>query len=247
MAVWAIGDLHLSFGTPDKEMDIFGPEWKAHHEKIQSSWDSLITEEDLVLIPGDISWAMREEEAIPDLEWIHKRPGTKVMIKGNHDYWWGSATKVRKILPKSIHIISNDAFLFQDIAVGGARLWDSPQYNFSQYIEKKEAPKKMKEELFSLDENNRIFEREAHRLLLSVTAMNKDARVKIVMTHYPPISADLQDSVISQILANEHIDHVVFGHLHSLKKGQKLFGKKGNVSYHLVSADWLDFVPVRIL
>src|SRR4029077_20470111 len=112
MHIWAIGDLHLSFGCKSKEMHVFGESWLDHHEKIRTVWDSVVAPDDLVLIPGDISWAMHIEEAMADLEWIDKRPGFKVMIKGNHDYWWHAIGKVRKALPKSIHAIYNDAFVY---------------------------------------------------------------------------------------------------------------------------------------
>ena len=93
-SVWAIGDPHLSFGVPHKEMDLFGPLWKNRADKIKAAWDATVAPDDIVLIPGDISWAMRIEEALPDLQWIDERPGIKILIKGNHDYWWGSISKV---------------------------------------------------------------------------------------------------------------------------------------------------------
>ena len=102
MNIWAIGDLHLSFGVPDKSMDIFGPAWKDHAKQIEESWHRLIRPEDLVLIPGDISWAMRIEDAILDLQWIDRLSGTKLLLKGNHDYWWGSLKKIAAILPPSL-------------------------------------------------------------------------------------------------------------------------------------------------
>ncbi len=99
MAVWALADLHLSFGVPGKSMDLFGDKWAGHPEKIRTHWLRLIAPDDLVLLPGDISWAMHTEDAQPDLDFIAALPGTKVMIRGNHDYWWNSLNKVEKILP----------------------------------------------------------------------------------------------------------------------------------------------------
>ena len=244
--VWAIGDLHLSFGTPDKEMGIFGAEWKDHHAKIASFWDSHVHADDLVLIPGDISWAMKLEEAIPDLEWIHKRPGTKVLIKGNHDYWWGTTSKVRKVLPPSIHVIWNDAFQWNDVSIAGTRLWDSDEYSFAEYVAYKETAKAIEPAPHHTDEDKKIFLREIGRLQMSLQAMNKEITHKIVMTHYPPIGADLKDSHVSRMLEEGHIDIVVFGHLHSLKKGAQLFGEKNGVRYFLTSCDWLDFRLLRL-
>lgn len=246
MAIWTIGDLHLSFNTPGKEMALFGSQWIDHHAKIAQFWDEHVHADDLVLIPGDISWAMRLEQAKMDLEWIDARPGTKVLIRGNHDYWWDSASKIRKALPPSLHIISNDAFLWNDVAIGGARLWDSKEYSFSSFIDMKETKSSAEPPVKDIVEDEKIFEREVSRLALSLQAMNKNASLKIVMTHYPPISADLKDSTVSNMLKAAGIDIVVFGHLHSLKRDQKLFGIKEGVSYHLVSCDWLDFKLLKI-
>jgi uncharacterized protein len=250
MPIWVIGDLHLSFGCPGKEMDVFGPKWNKHHEKIRENWDKLITPDDLVLIPGDISWAMHMEQALADLEWIDKRPGTKVMIKGNHDFWWHSASKVRKALPKSIHIISNDAFVWNEVAIGGTRLWDSSEYNFMSCIDIQQGKAKAMEEFIPdekvKEENEKIFQRELLRLEMSLKGLNKNAKLKIAMTHYPPIGLDLKDSKASKIFENAGVKHVVFGHLHSIKDGLKLFGEKNGIEYHLTSCDFLNFLPIQI-
>lgn len=223
MAIWAIGDLHFSFGVPDKEMDIFGQKWVQHHEKIKKSWDSSVKPEDLVLIPGDLSWAMHIEDAKKDFEWIHERPGTKVIIKGNHDYWWDAISKVRKNLPPSIHAIQNDVFLWNDVAIGGARLWDTNEFSFFPYIDiVGNIPEKKKD----AEEDAKIFERELHRLKTSLDMIPKDAKIKIAMTHYPPIGADLLPSRASALLEEAQIQHAVFGHLHSLKPHVAMFGEK---------------------
>lgn len=241
--IWAIGDLHFSFGTPGKEMDRFGENWVEHARKIGADWDAKVKPTDLVLLPGDISWAMRLEGALPDLQWIEARPGIKVMIRGNHDYWWESASKIRKVLPPSIHIISNDAFFYEGVAVAGVRLWDSPEYQFGSLIEIKGQIPEKKE---SADEETKIFERELLRLEMSLKAMKRDAAIKICMTHYPPIGNDLLPSRASQLIESYGVQHVLFGHLHSLKPGQKLFGKRGETEYHLTSCDFLDFKLLKV-
>jgi predicted phosphohydrolase len=249
MTVWAIADLHLSFGCPDKGMDIFGPEWSRHYEKIQQFWDAYVQDEDLVLIPGDISWAMRLVEAQADLEWISKRPGTKVMIKGNHDHWWASTNKVRSILPPRMHVIWNDVFHWRDIVVGGARLWDTAELDFSPIIEMKPKPgvKSEAAKEFSVQDDKKIFDRELLRLQASLQAMQPDTALKIVMTHFPPIGWDLQESQAVPLLEKAKIQHVVFGHLHSVKKGSVIFGTKAGITYHLASADWLNFTLLKIV
>jgi len=233
-------------------MDVFGPQWKDHAEAIAASWRALVHPEDLVLIPGDISWALTIEEAVADLKWIDALPGTKVMIKGNHDYWWGSLKKLSQVLPPSVHLIQNNAFQWHNVAIGGARLWDTPEYSFGQYIEFKENPKAKEkevdvEDLVQKELSQKIFDREIERLKMSVKMMNMDAEVRIVMTHYPPIGADLERSRASQILEENNIQICVFGHLHNIKPGLSLFGEKRGVRYVFSAADYTRFQPIAIL
>jgi predicted phosphohydrolase len=254
MRIWAIGDLHLSFGVENKSMDVFGPQWKNHAEAIASHWKALIHPDDLVLIPGDISWALTLEEAALDLQWIDALPGTKVMIKGNHDYWWGSLKKLSQVLPPSIHLIQNNAFHWKSASIGGARLWDTPEYRFGQYIDFRENPRTAKtslpndtEALIQQELNQKIFDREIERLKLSVKMMDPKAQLRLVMTHYPPIGADLERSRASQILEENNIHICVFGHLHNLKPNLSLFGEKRGVRYILASADYIQFRPILII
>ncbi len=240
MAIWAIADLHLSFGIAGKEMHVFGPEWIDHDKKIKAHWDANVKPEDLVLIPGDISWAMKLEEAKADLDWIAERPGTKVIIRGNHDYWCGAPTKVRKVLPESIHLLWSDAFLWNDVAICGTRLWDSPEYNFGPYIEMKK-PIKEGGKPKPPEEVEAIFRREVMRLGNALDALDKNARLKIAMVHYPPISADLQPSMVSHMLEKAGVTQCLFGHLHSVRPDSILFGSKNGVEYHFVACDWLGF------
>lgn len=248
MSVWALADLHLSFGTPDKGMEVFGEKWNNHHEKIKEHWLQQINSDDLVLIPGDISWAMRPEEAKADLDWIHVLPGTKVMLRGNHDYWWTSLSKIDKVLPSSIHLIQNNFFLWKGIAVGGARLWDTSEYSFGEFIEYMDNPKaKTLTKVDNLAEAEKIFERELGRLEASLKCLPRDAYMRIAMTHYPPIGADLQPSRASALLEKYGIKHCVFGHLHNVRPGALPFGEKNGVAYTLTSCDYVDFCPVKIL
>ena len=244
--IWAIGDLHLSFGVREKDMGLLNPDWAGYTTKLEIFWKENVSPQDLVLIPGDISWAMKIEDAAIDLQWIDSLPGTKVMIKGNHDYWWGSLSKIIPHLPPSIHLIQNNAFHLEEIAIGGARLWDTDEYSFSKFVDFKENPRAKAKDPVQDDLQEKIFLRELERLRLSLKAMNKEAKIKICMTHYPPISADLQESRASKIFEEFGIEVVVFGHLHSLKKGLPMFGKKNNIEYALTSADFLDFRLLQI-
>lgn len=247
MRIWAIGDLHLSFGVKNKSMDVFGPNWESHAEKIASNWKSLIRPEDLVLVPGDLSWALKLEEAIPDLEWVDALPGTKVMIKGNHDYWWGSLSKVTAALPPSIHLIQNNVFNWKDVTIGGARLWDTPEYSFGEWIEFRENPRAKNPEVLVQEElEQKLFDREIERLKMSLSKLDPNAKVRIAMTHYPPIGANLEPSRAAQVLEQHQIQICVFGHLHNLKS-VPLFGEARGVRYVLTSSDYIHFAPVAIL
>lgn len=244
MDIWAIADLHLSFGVPEKTMEVFGPEWANYAGKIEAHWRDAVQPEDLVLIAGDISWAMSLEHAKVDLEWIDHLPGVKALIKGNHDYWWHSLSKAKTILPPSLHLIQNDVFNYQGISVGGTRLWDSDEYDFEDFITYRERFSKTKE--VEKPEASKIFKRELERLELSLKQLNKEARLRIAMTHYPPIGAHLASSQVSQLLENYGVEICVFGHLHNVTQGKLCFGKSRGVSYYLTSADYLDFKPLKI-
>lgn len=251
MRIWAISDLHLSFGVANKSMDIFGPNWEDHAKKIAANWKSLIHADDLVLVPGDLSWAMKLEDAVPDLQWVHELPGTKVMIKGNHDYWWGSLSKIAPVLPPSIHLIQNNVFNWKETTIGGARLWDTTEYSFGQLIDFKENPKakvKEAEEIVQEELSQKLYEKELERLKLSLKGLNPDAKIRIALTHYPPIGADLKPSRASQILEEHQIQICVFGHLHNLKANlPPLFGVARGIRYVLSSCDYIHFQPIAIL
>lgn len=248
MTIWALADLHLSFGVPNKEMDVFGAKWKNHPEKIHSHWTQQVKPDDLVLLPGDISWAMDVEAAMPDLEWIHALPGTKLMLRGNHDYWWTSLSKIEKIMPPSIHLLQNNIFRWGDVAIGGARLWDTPEFTYQEYIEFVDNPRanKLTERSHEPREMEKIFMRELGRLELSLKALPKDAKVRIAITHYPPVGPHLSESRASQLLEKYNITHCAFGHIHNLKQGIPLFGTKNGIEYTMVACDYVNFHPIQI-
>lgn len=249
MKIWAIADLHLSFGVKNKSMDYFGPAWADHAVQIEQNWRQVIREGDLVLIPGDISWALKLEEAVPDLLWIHNLPGTKVLLKGNHDFWWGSLNKLVQVLPPSLHVIQNNAFHWKDVTIGGARLWDTPEYSFGEFVEYRENPRQKvdPEEKIQEDLDEKLFERELQRLEMSLVQLRPDAKVRIAMTHYPPIGADLAPSRAAKILEKHKIDICAFGHLHNLKAGFCLFGEARGIRYELTACDYLRFHPICLI
>lgn len=243
MSIWALSDLHLALSVPEKSMEFFGDLWKDYMQRIEGNWKERVQPEDLVLVPGDICWATQLKEATIDLAWIDALPGTKLMVKGNHDYWWSSKKKLLEMLPPSIHVIQNDTFLWQGIAFGGARLWDSQEYNFNAFTHFQENPKARSK---PDTDQEKIFARELERLRLSLCKLPKEASRRIALTHYPPLGATLEPSRASAILEEFHVDTCVFGHLHNLKKDVPLFGTARGVHYHLTSCDYLDFTPIKI-
>lgn len=248
--IWTIADLHLAFGVPNKTMEVFGPAWKGYAEKIRHNWEKNISEDDLVLIPGDISWAMGLEEALVDLNWIDTLPGKKILLKGNHDLWWPSSEKLKKSLPSSIDFIYNNALEWKGVALGGTRLWDTPEYSFDAFIEFRENPlqkKKTSEEMQKKEqEDARIFSRELKRLILSLQQLSTHAKTRIALVHYPPIGADLSPSQTSAILEKFKIDICVFGHLHNVRPNTLPFGEARGVRYIFASADYLHFTPIKV-
>lgn len=231
-------------------MEVFGPAWKDYTRRIEENWTNCVGPEDLVLIPGDLSWAMRPEEALLDLDWIDQLPGEKLIIRGNHDYWWPTSKKLAAMLPPTFHFIHNTAFEWNEIAFGGARLWDTDEYTFEAYIEFIENPLQKKlsvEEIAEKkEEDKRIFERELERLRLSLEKLNPRAKKRIALTHYPPISPDLKPSRASALLEDFRIDVCVFGHLHNVRENSLSFGEARGVRYVFASADYLGFTPIKI-
>ncbi len=248
MAIWAIADLHLSFGVPNKKMDVFGENWVNHTGQVEKHWKGKISPDDLILIAGDISWAKHIEDAMPDLEWIASLPGTKVMIRGNHDYWWASRKKVEDILPDSIHIIHNDHFIWNDYAICGARLWDTPEFNFDDVVPYKENPCSTKEAAAvpAPADCEKIYLRELGRLEMSLKSLKDDGRTRVAMTHYPPVYATMEPSRAQKILKNYNIETCVFGHLHNALQEVPLFGTRDGIRYILTAADYIHFNPVLV-
>ncbi len=227
MKVFAISDFHLSLGG-DKPMDLFGAHWDRHWEKLEENCRRLVQEDDLLLLPGDHSWAMRLDDAGLDLGFISSLPGQKVLCKGNHDYWWQSVGKVRRKFP-GLHFLQNDAATFGSITVCGSRGWDLP------------GP-----EGFSDSHDEKIYRRELERLKLSTRALDQRAATRIAMVHYPPLTRRQPDTEVTEILEQAGIAFCVYGHLHLGGHHNPFEGIRNGVHYRLVSCDFLDFCPVQL-
>ncbi|NMA83054.1 MAG: serine/threonine protein phosphatase [Epulopiscium sp.] len=222
MSIFAIGDLHLS-GIVEKPMDIFGSHWSNHWEKIKKDWNEKVTEEDAVLIPGDISWAMTLDEAIFDLQELERLPGHKFFVKGNHDYWWKSVTKLNELF-KSQYFIQNNFYTHEEYLICGSRGWVCP--NISHFTE----------------HDKKLYERELKRLILSLRGTQKVRDKKIiVMTHFPPTNDQLEPSAFTELYEQWGVSQVIYGHLHGEHTRMGLEGDYNGVFYSLVSADYLDF------
>lgn len=232
MKVWAISDLHLSFAC-DKPMDVFGGNWQNYTDKIKQNWQNLVSEDDIVCIAGDISWAMKLEEVHADLAWIDSLPGKKIIIKGNHEYWWKSISAVRNILPESISAIQNDCIRFGNLLFCGTRGWTVPEKGRTQDAE-----------------DEKLYKREAERLKLTLSSMQKmrkEGDIVICMIHYPPYNMAKEASLYTSLLEEYKVDKVVFGHLHGkIAKTDPIF-VKNNVTYYFTSCDHINNTPVLLL
>jgi len=231
MRVFAIGDLHLEGGT-GKTMDRFGDIWIGHDRKIFEAWDRIGSGDDLLILAGDTTWAAKLDAALPDLERIGQMKGRKIIIKGNHDYWWETKSKLIKALPPSIVPIQSDAVAIDGVALAGTRGWTCPGT-----------------EGFT-DQDLKIYQREVGRLRLALErldARKPDFDRLIVALHYPPTNGQQDPSDFTRLIDEFKADACVYGHLHGEWTREGLTGKRGSATYHLVSADFVNFTPVRIL
>lgn len=226
--VYAIGDLHLSLSVPNKAMDVFGERWRGHTDRIREAWQDTVSADDLVLIPGDISWAMYLSDAIADLGFIGSLNGQKLILRGNHDYWWQSVAQVRRALPAGMYALQNDVFRFGDLFVAGTRGWTAPQSS-----------------RFKESADRKLYERERIRLDLSLKGLPQGAPA-IGMLHYPPFSENGEKTAFAERFEAAGVKTVVYGHLHGASLRYAFSGERDGVAYHCVSADCLDFVPKRI-
>ena len=245
--LFAIADLHLSFARP-KPMDVFGDAWSHHVEQLEASWRERVGPDDVVLVAGDISWAMRLAQALPDLAWIDALPGRKVLIRGNHDYWWESIGKLRALDLPSLHFLQYDVVRFGDLAIAGTRLWDQPEVAWPQELTP--LPADLRPGRRSSDaQDAKILARELHRLELSLSKLPDDVAHRVAMLHYPPISSDGRGSRAARTITAHQVGLCVFGHLHSLGRMPRTGAdcELDGTRYVLVAGDHLAFQPLELL
>ncbi|MBQ6922265.1 MAG: metallophosphoesterase [Clostridia bacterium] len=224
MKIYAISDLHIS-ANGEKPMEIFGGNWVGYLDRIKEDWNGKVNDDDVVLIAGDISWAMKAEEVSPDLAFFDGLKGKKVVIKGNHDYWWTGIGKVRGLMPENCFALQNDSIKFGKVVICGSRGWavpDSPDFKES---------------------DRKIYLREAERFRLSLASAKKsveDGDKLIVMIHYPPFTSKKEDTLFTELFEEYKADAVVFGHLHGKFVRYDKITVKNGVKYYLTSCDQTD-------
>lgn len=231
--LFALADTHLSFGHP-KPMDIFGELWRDHADRIATNWDRAVGPDDVVLVAGDISWAPSLAAAAPDLAFLAARPGRqKILLRGNHDSWWGSAAKLRAALPPGLIALQNDALrLPEGIVVCGARGWNLPSLPF-----------------FDAVSDPPIYRREIQRLDLSLraaAALRRPGDLLAAMLHYPPLGPGEATSEVLERLLAAKVDTAVYGHLHGEDHAWAPRGVFGGLALHFVAVDHTGFAPVPI-
>lgn len=231
MAIFAISDLHLSFHC-DKPMDVFGYQWQNYEEKMEEIWNRVVLPDDLVIIPGDISWAMYLQETEEDLAYIHRLNGQKLLLRGNHDYWWTTLNKMENFVEEkgfsTIHFLKNTAFLWEGTAICGTRGWNIAHEQSSE-------------------EDKKIYERERQRILLSLEDARRQHPESILAAfHFPPIEREGTSVGFLDILQNYGVKKCIYGHLHSTAHRNAPQGEFFGVNLQMVSCDYLKFTPILL-
>ncbi len=227
MALYAIGDTHLSFGV-DKPMDVFGGNWSGYVDKLRAGFAS-VTEEDTTVLCGDLSWGISLEEAEEDFAFLHRElPGRKIILKGNHDYWWNTAAKMNRFFAEkgfdSFQILHNNCCEYGEYALCGTRGW---------FYEEDQG-----------GHNEKVFLREVIRLETSLKAAGD--RKKLCFLHYPPLYQGYRCPEILDLLERYGVEQCFYGHLHGGSHRLAIEGRQGSVDYHLISADYIQFQPRKI-
>lgn len=227
--LWTIGDLHLSFGA-EKPMDVFGPDWSGHADKLLRGFER-VGPDDTTVICGDLTWGMDMDDCLQDFLFIHRLPGRKIILKGNHDYWWSTASKAAKFFAAhgidSISILNNNCFFYEDAAICGTRGWFCPNENPAEH-------------------DRKIMAREIQRLETSLKAAG-DADRKICFLHYPPIYGKFYAQEMIDLMAGQGVRECWYGHLHGPGRRGAFEGVDRGIAYHLVSADHIGFAPERVM
>lgn len=235
MSIFAMADTHLSLSNPDKSMTVFGSGWNDYINRMEKGWKETVTDEDTVLIAGDISWATYIDKAREDFEFLNSLPGKKILSRGNHDYWWTTISKMEKLLDEwgmdKMSFARTNAVSCEGALITGTRGWHLNT---------------------NTEEDRKIYQREIQRTGLAIKELDKEdpgrQKTRIFMIHYPPLTCDMLHTEFSALIEEGGVDICVFGHLHGTN--HRAIAKDGNGSntrYICTSSDYLNFTPVKIL
>lgn len=234
MSIYVIADLHLSF-LENKPMEVFGSNWENHAEKIKKNWIEKVKEEDCVILPGDFSWAMYLKDTILDFDYLNKLPGRKILLKGNHDYWWTTLKKLNEFIEENnfsnIEFLYNNSYLVEDKIIVGTRGWN----------------------ILDIEEDGKMLKRENARLELSIEDGIKKyglEKEKIAFMHYPPINKNdiirNEKSIFVKTLEKYNIHKCYYGHLHGMSHKEAVEGNIDGIEYKLISADYTNFELIKV-
>ena len=229
MALYTISDLHLPLGV-NKPMDIFGSAWENYVERLKENWQSVITPEDTVVLGGDFSWATYLEQSAADFEYLNGLNGKKILLKGNHDYWWTTMSKLNGFLAErgvsDVGFLHNNYYMYGNIALCGTRGWNVPMSGQTA-------------------EDKKIYSRELCRLEASISAAKKENPAEtVVFLHYPPLLKDFRENPMTELLKNSGVKRCYYGHIHKSGAKNAFTGECGGISYTLCSCDYLGFMPI---
>ena len=245
MSLFVIADLHLSTDVAtNKSMEVFGSRWTDYMSKIQKNWNSIVTENDTVIIPGDISWALRLEEATSDLAYIEKLNGKKFLGKGNHDFWWTTNKKMNEFFKasgfESLEVLHNNAFIVEGAVICGTRGW---------------FPDESQQTAVNNADYDKIINREVGRLKLSLDAAKKlqaeyreqngETLPILVFLHFPPVRGEYCIRELIDVLRDHNIENVYYGHIHNSYDTPRCFTFE-NIKFTIASSDFLNFYPLKI-
>ena len=238
MSIYALADLHLALSNPEKSMDVFGSRWEGYIPKIKDSWTNTVTDSDTVLIPGDISWATYIDKAEEDFRFISDLPGTKLLSRGNHDFWWTTMKKMEDYFAQkgfdNLQFIRTNVAQVEDCLISGTRGW---------MIESKAS--------IEGSDNRKIYEREKLRIGMCIDKLNETdpehSKKHILMIHYPPLTSNQEFTEFAEIISDGGVDICVYGHLHGKAHKKAFEGEFGGTRFICASADYVGFKPVKII
>lgn len=229
MALYVLGDMHLSIGTPDKSMDIFSG-WDDYHQLLKQNWLDNVKEEDTVVLAGDTSWAMKLEDTYADFDFVNRLPGRKIILKGNHDYWWTSMKKMNDFFARNnfttLNILHNNHYKYDEYGICGTRGW----VNIGEETA-----------------NAKIMAREVQRLEESIKSALRVELIPIVFLHYPPIYGNSYNYDILEVMYKYKINRCYYGHIHGLGYKNAIIGERDGIIFELISSDFLRFAPKKVL